>query len=64
MQVLLFLALSILATTGLTNWLLPHGGSARALRHLLRWIHEGAAWVSWCCLRCTSAASGPPSGVI
>jgi cytochrome b subunit of formate dehydrogenase len=43
MQVLLFLMITVLAITGLINWLLPRGGEARALRHLLRWIHEGAA---------------------
>lgn len=43
MQVLLFLATVVLAVTGLVNWLLPHGGNLRALRHLLRWVHEGAA---------------------
>jgi hypothetical protein len=36
--------LSILAATGLINWLLPRGGG-QPLRHLLRWIHEGAAVV-------------------
>jgi hypothetical protein len=34
--------LAILAATGLVNWLLPHGGG-NPLRHVLRWIHEGAA---------------------
>ena len=34
---------SLLAITGLINWLLPRGSEARALRHVLRWIHEGAA---------------------
>ena len=43
MQVLLFLAIVVLAVTGLINWILPRGGSLRGLRHLLRWIHEGAA---------------------
>lgn len=43
MQVLLLLTVAVLAVTGLVNWLLPHGGAFRALRHLLRWIHEGAA---------------------
>lgn len=42
-QVMLFLTVVILAVTGLINWLLPQGGAARNLRHLLRWIHEGAA---------------------
>lgn len=42
-QVLLFLAITILAVTGAINWLLPRGGSGRTLRHLLRWVHEGAA---------------------
>jgi len=43
MQVLLFLMTMLLALTGLLNWLLPHGGTVRTLRHMLRWIHEGAA---------------------
>jgi hypothetical protein len=43
MQVLLLFTVAMLAVTGLVNWLLPHGGATRALRHLLRWIHEGAA---------------------
>ena len=43
MQVLLLLTVAVLAVTGLVNWLLPHGGAFRALRHLSRWIHEGAA---------------------
>lgn len=42
-QVLLALTVVVLTLTGLANWLLPHGGAARTLRHLLRWIHEGAA---------------------
>ena len=42
-QILLFMTIVILAVTGLINWLLPQGGAARTLRHLLRWIHEGAA---------------------
>ena len=42
-QVLLLMTIVILAVTGLINWLLPQGGAARPLRHLLRWIHEGAA---------------------
>jgi len=43
MQVLLFLMTMLLALTGLINWLLPHGEAVRTLRHLLRWVHEGAA---------------------
>jgi hypothetical protein len=43
MQVLLLLTIALLAVTGLVNWLLPHGGAIRTLRHLLRWVHEGAA---------------------
>ena len=43
MQVFLLLTVAVLAVTGLVNWLLPRGGAIRTLRHLLRWIHEGAA---------------------
>jgi hypothetical protein len=39
----MFLMVLVLTVTGLINWLLPHDGAHRALRHLLRWIHEGAA---------------------
>jgi cytochrome b subunit of formate dehydrogenase len=42
-QVLLMLAITVLAVTGLINWLLPAGPTLRSLRHLMRWIHEGAA---------------------
>jgi hypothetical protein len=35
--------ITVLAATGLINWLLPRGGEVRASRHLLRWIHEAAA---------------------
>lgn len=61
-QVLLFLTITVLAVTGLINWLLPRGGGPQALRHLLRWIHEGAAlgfvgflaahlWFQWGAIR-------------
>jgi len=41
-----FLILLVLASTGLLQWLLPHGPSGTAaLRHLLRWVHEAAAVV-------------------
>ena len=43
MQILLFLTAAVLTVTGLVNWLLPRGGAARTLRHLLCGIHEGAA---------------------
>lgn len=42
-QVLLAMMITVLAVTGLTSWLLPPGGAARSIRHLLRWIHEAAA---------------------
>ena len=42
-QVLLAMMIAVLAATGLTSWLLPPGGGARSIRHLLRWIHEAAA---------------------
>jgi len=42
-QVLLMLAIAVLAVTGLINWLLPAGPTLRSLRHFIRWIHEAAA---------------------
>jgi hypothetical protein len=38
-----FLALSLLAVTGLVNWLLPRGGGPNALRHALVAVHRWAA---------------------
>lgn len=43
MQILLAMTIMLLAATGLFLWWLPGGGADRALRHLLRWIHEGTA---------------------
>lgn len=40
-----FLALCLLAFTGLVNWLLPRGGGPNPLRHALVWVHEVAAVV-------------------
>ena len=69
-QVILSLAILVLAVTGTINWLLPRGGSVRTLRHLLRWIHEGAAvgflmvlaahlYCQWPALRRNLARFGP-----
>lgn len=38
-----FLALGLLAVTGLVNWLLPRGGGPSVLRHGVVVVHEWAA---------------------